>query len=71
VRETRALVVDRYLEHAWIFYFRNGDEPVYLLASADWMQRNFDLHIEIAFPVLEPTLQTRLKRYSKPSSPTA
>src|SRR5918996_1629417 len=49
-------VVDRYLEHARIFYFQNGGEPVYLLASADWMQRNFDLRIEIAFPVLEPAL---------------
>jgi polyphosphate kinase len=54
-------VVDRYLEHARIFYFENGGEPVYLLASADWMQRNSDLCIEIAFPVLDPTLQTRLK----------
>jgi polyphosphate kinase len=54
-------VVDRYLEHARIFYFQNGGDPVYLLASADWMQRNFDLRIEIAFPVLEPALQNRLK----------
>jgi polyphosphate kinase len=54
-------IVDRYLEHARIFYFHNGGEPVYLLASADWMQRNFDRRVEIAFPVLEPALQNRVK----------
>ena len=31
------------------------------LASADWMPRNFQRRIEIAFPVLEPQLQKRLK----------
>jgi polyphosphate kinase len=54
-------IVDRYLEHARIFYFQNGGEPSFWLASADWMQRNFDRRIEIAFPVLEPALQNRLK----------
>jgi polyphosphate kinase len=50
-------VVDRYLEHARIFCFHNNGEPLYLLASADWMQRNFDRRVEIAFPILEPALQ--------------
>jgi polyphosphate kinase len=54
-------VVDRYLEHARIFYFHNNSEPLYFLASADWMQRNFDRRVEIAFPVLDPVLQDRLK----------
>jgi polyphosphate kinase len=54
-------IVDRYLEHARIFYFHNGGEPGFLLASADWMQRNFDRRVEIAFPILEPALQKRLR----------
>jgi polyphosphate kinase len=54
-------IVDRYLEHARIFHFHNAGETVYLLASADWMQRNFDRRVEIAFPILEPALQNRLK----------
>jgi polyphosphate kinase len=54
-------VVDRYLEHARIFCFQNGGEPIYLLASADWMLRNFDRRVEIAFPVIEPALQNHLK----------
>jgi polyphosphate kinase len=44
-------IVDRFLEHARIFYFRNGgDEEVYL-SSADWMPRNLDRRIELLFPV--------------------
>ena len=44
-------IVDRFLEHSRIFYFRNGgDEEVYL-SSADWMPRNLDGRIELMFPV--------------------
>jgi polyphosphate kinase len=55
-------IVDRYLEHARIFYFENGGSPEYLLASADWMPRNLDRRVEIAFPVLDPALQTQVGR---------
>jgi polyphosphate kinase len=54
-------IVDRYLEHARIFYFHNGGNPTFWLASADWMPRNFNRRIEIAFPVVEPQLQKKLK----------
>jgi len=47
-------LVDRFLEHSRIYYFRNGgDEEVYL-ASADWMPRNLDRRIELLFPVEAP-----------------
>lgn len=54
-------LVDRYLEHARIFYFHNAGNPTFWLASADWMPRNFVRRIEIAFPVLETQLQKQLK----------
>jgi polyphosphate kinase len=54
-------IVDRYLEHARAFYFHNGGEPTFWLASADWMPRNFDRRIEIAFPLVDQSLQRRLK----------
>jgi polyphosphate kinase len=54
-------IIDRYLEHARIFYFHNGGDPTFWLASADWMPRNFNRRIEIAFPVLEPQIQKKLK----------
>jgi polyphosphate kinase len=55
-------IVDRYLEHARISYFENGGQAEYLLASADWMPRNLDRRVEIAFPVLDPDLQARIRQ---------
>ena len=53
-------IVDRYLEHARVFYFRNaGHEEVYL-SSADWMGRNLDRRLEILFPVQAPPQRRRL-----------
>jgi polyphosphate kinase len=54
-------IVDRYLEHARIVHFDNGGQPDCLLASADWMPRNLDRRVEIAFPVLDPGLQSRIR----------
>src|SRR5882724_10077825 len=54
-------IVDRFLEHARIFYFANAGADEYLLASADWMPRNLDRRVEIAFPVLDPGLQTQVR----------
>jgi polyphosphate kinase len=54
-------IVDRYLEHARAFYFENGGESEYWLASADWMPRNLDHRVETAFPVLDPRLQVQIR----------
>jgi polyphosphate kinase len=54
-------IVDRYLEHARISYFENAGQSEYLLASADWMPRNLDRRVEIAFPVLDPVLQGQIR----------
>jgi polyphosphate kinase len=50
-------VVDRFLEHSRVYYFRaNGAKHVYL-SSADWMPRNFYNRYEIAFPIKDPILK--------------
>jgi len=55
-------IVDRFLEHARIFYFRHaGHEEVYL-SSADWMGRNLDRRLEILFPVSDAGIRRRLVR---------
>jgi polyphosphate kinase len=54
-------IVDRFLEHARVVCFQNAGEPEYLLASADWMPRNLDRRVEIAFPVLGPALQAQIR----------
>ena len=53
-------IIDRYLEHARIFYFRNGGHEEVYLSSADWMRRNLERRLELLFPVQEPRLQRRL-----------
>jgi len=54
-------IIDRYLEHARIFYFHNDGNPEYWLASSDWMPRNLDNRVEIAFPILDLQLQAQIR----------
>ncbi|MDR2516643.1 MAG: polyphosphate kinase 1 [Spirochaetaceae bacterium] len=50
-------VIDRYLEHARIFFFANaGDGEVYL-SSADWMPRNLERRVELMFPVIQQNIR--------------
>ncbi len=53
-------IVDRYLEHARIFMFGNNGEPKVYLASADWMRRNLDHRVEVAFPILDKALEQEM-----------
>ncbi len=53
-------IVDRFLEHSRIFYFENGGNPRIYLSSADWMPRNLDRRVEIAFPVDDPRLKEQI-----------
>jgi polyphosphate kinase len=53
-------IVDRFLEHARIFYFRNGGHEEIYLSSADWMQRNLSKRLELLFPVVDPNHRRRL-----------
>jgi polyphosphate kinase len=50
-------IVGRFLEHARIYYFRNGGEEEVWLGSADIMPRNLDKRVEILFPVQNPVLR--------------
>ncbi|MDD7384709.1 MAG: polyphosphate kinase 1 [Actinomycetaceae bacterium] len=52
-------IVGRFLEHARIYSFGDGD-MVYL-ASADLMTRNTERRVEIAFPVFDERLRKRIR----------
>ncbi len=53
-------IVDRYLEHARVFYFANGGHEEVYLSSADWMRRNLDRRLELLFPVRDARIRRRL-----------
>ena len=44
-------IVGRFLEHARIFWFANGEHQEIYMASADWMPRNLNRRVEIMFPL--------------------
>jgi polyphosphate kinase len=53
-------IVGRYLEHSRVLYFyNNGNEEIYL-SSADFMQRNLDRRVEIAWPVEDPKIKSEI-----------
>ena len=54
-------IVGNFLEHARIFYFLNGGEEEFYMASADWMPRNLDKRVEILFPVESLELKERVR----------
>jgi polyphosphate kinase len=53
-------VIDRFLEHARIFHFRNGGQDEVFCSSADWMPRNFRRRVEVMFPIVDETLRSRV-----------
>jgi polyphosphate kinase len=53
-------LIGRFLEHARVFYFREGEEEELYLSSADWMNRNMLRRVELAWPVLDPVLRQRI-----------
>jgi polyphosphate kinase len=58
-------ILDRFLEHSRIFWFRNGGDDALFISSADWMGRNMDRRIEIAFPVYDTKVKKRLREILK------
>jgi polyphosphate kinase len=55
-------IVDRFLEHDRILYFRHGGDERLFISSADWMPRNLDRRIELLVPVLDPECRRQLLR---------
>jgi polyphosphate kinase len=54
-------IVGRFLEHARIYYFRNGGAEEYFISSADAMKRNLEARVEILCPVTDPELTRELR----------
>jgi polyphosphate kinase len=50
-------IVGRFLEHARMYYFRDGAEDELLIGSSDLMFRNLNERIEVLFSVPDPQLR--------------
>ncbi len=53
-------IVGRFLEHARVWRFGDGDDAEVWFASADWMSRSFSRRVEVATPVRNPELRARI-----------
>lgn len=55
-------IVGRFLEHARIYYFRNGGNDEVLLGSSDMMPRNLERRVEVLFSVPDPKIKSSILR---------
>jgi len=55
-------IIDRFLEHARLFYFHQGGDAEVYISSADWMTRNLEKRVELMIPIEEAPLKRRLIR---------
>ncbi|MFK7852038.1 MAG: polyphosphate kinase 1 [Akkermansiaceae bacterium] len=55
-------VIDRFLEHARVFYFHQGGDPQVFISSADWMTRNLEKRVELMIPIEQKVIKRRLIR---------
>lgn len=53
-------IIDKYLEHARVFYFENNGNPEVFIGSADLMQRNLQYRVEVTTPVADKALRQQL-----------
>ena len=53
-------VVDKFLEHPRIYWFKNAGENQVYISSADLMTRNIDHRVEVSCPVYDKELKTEV-----------
>ena len=56
-------IVGRFLEHPRIYAFGVGEETKLYIGSADLMTRNTERRVEIACPVLDPSVRRQIRHY--------
>lgn len=54
-------IVDQFLEHSRILFFKNGGKDLFYISSSDWMTRNLDHRVEVSTPIFQEDLKEELK----------
>lgn len=54
-------VVGRYLEHSRVYIFGTPDRDNIYISSADFMTRNMERRVEIAAPIYDDSIKTRIR----------
>ena len=54
-------IIDKFLEHARIWVFANGEKEEIYLLSADLMTRNLDHRVEVGFPIYDKELRQEIR----------
>ena len=56
-------ILDRFLEHARIFWFENAGSPRIFISSGDWIYRSFERRIEVACPIYAPHIRQEITAF--------
>ena len=56
-------IVGRYLEHSRIYQFGSGRDEKLYISSADFMTRNTERRVEIAVPIMDASVRSRIHHY--------
>ena len=54
-------IVGRYLEHSRVYIFGTPDRDYIYISSADFMTRNMERRVEIAAPIYDDSIKTRIR----------
>jgi polyphosphate kinase len=56
-------IIDKFLEHARVYYFKNNPKEKLYISSADLMPRNIDFRVEVGVPIIDKLLQKKILNY--------
>ena len=50
-------IIDKFLEHPRVYWFKNAGSDRVFISSADMMERNLDARVEVACPIYDPQIK--------------
>lgn len=60
---TQISIIGRFLEHARIYYFKNGGDDEVIIGSADLMPRNLNKRVEVLLIIPDPIIKKAILDY--------